>query len=195
MAGGGQTSYQLNPDVAVPGQLADENLDSRVISFPAGEPIYFGRAVEVDSKGALHLTFGTSAAIASGNFAGISVFDVAREQQLASTGGSAGSGFYASGDMVPVLRKGRIYAAWDNVGSQSVFGSPNINHPSTSDPTGVRGVFTGSTVNTAAGQEVTAAPKEIIMVRDVSALNPRRQASASFDYEYVCLLEVNLPGA
>lgn len=195
MATGGQTSYQLNPDIGVAGQLADENLDSRVVSYPAGEPISFGRLCEVDSSGLLHPVRGTGANIASDSLAGVSVFDVAREQQLASSGGSAGSGFYGTNDMVPVLRKGRIYAAWDGSGTQAILGRINVNHPSTGDTNGVRGVFTGSATSTTAGAEVTQCPAEILSVRDVSASTPRRNNSAPNDWELICLLEVNLPGA
>lgn len=192
---GGQTSYQLRPDIAVPGMLADENLDDKVLSFPAGEAIPFGRLCEVDTSGNLLLVRGSGANIASNKLAGVSVFDVAREQQLAAAGGSAGSGFYAQSEMVPVLRKGRIFAAWDGSGTQSVFGTPNVNHPSSADASGIRGVFSGGTVSTAAGSEITACPAEILEVRDVSSLTPRRGAAGTNDYEFVCLLEINLPGA
>lgn len=193
---GGQTSYVRTLDVGVPGMLADLNLDSRVVSFPAGETIPFGRLCEVDSAGNLHLVHGGSA-VASANsaIAGVSVFDVAREQVLATTGGSAGNGYYNSGDMVPVMRKGRIFGAWDNSGTQLVYGAVNVHTLSTTDTNGVRGVFSNGAVNTTAGSEITACPAEIITVRNVATLTPQRGAASANDYEYVCLLEVNLPGA
>lgn len=194
MAGGGQTSYKFPQDVAVPGMLADLNLDSKVLSFPAGEAIPFGRLCELDTSGNLLLVRGTTAA-ASNVLAGISVFDVAREQQLATAGGSAGSGFYSQSEMVPVLRKGRIFGAWDNSGAQGVFTTPKVNHPSSTDPSGIRGVFSNGTTTTVVGSEITACPAEILMVKDVSLLTPRRGQAVANGYEYVCLLEVNLPGA
>lgn len=196
MAGGGQTSYQLNPDIAVPGMLADENLDSRVMSVPAGENIPFGRLCEVDSSGNLFLVKGSGATIASGKLAGVSIFDVAREQQLASTGGSAGSGFYAQSELVPVMRKGRIYAAFDGsvTNVQAPFAAPGVNHPSSSDASGIRGVFSGGTTTTTAGAEITTTGTNILYVRDVSTLTPARGAAGTNNYQYVALLEINLPG-
>jgi hypothetical protein len=192
---GQQLTYSQTPDIAVPGMIADENLDSKVVSYPAGENIPFGRLCEVDTSGALHLVFGTGATIANNKLVGVSVFDVAREQQLSTTTGSAGSGFYNSGDMVPVLRKGRIFGAWDGSGSQGIFLTPNVNHPSSSDPNGIRGVFSGGTTTTTAGSEITACPAEILEVKDVSASTPAYGGASANSYTFVCLLEVNLPGA
>lgn len=203
MSGGGQLTYNLNPDIAVPGQLADENLDDKILSFPAGEAIEFGRLVEVDgTTGAVWKVAGTGATLVTSGraLAGVSVFDVAREQQLASTGGSSGKGNYQVGEMVPVLRKGHIYAAWDGgTGSfgQGVFTVPNVNHSSTTDTNDIKGSFTGNTTSSSAGSEVAAAPAGILMVRDVSALTPARGAvaSAGVGPTYVCDLEVNIQGA
>lgn len=193
----GQTSYSITPDIAVPGILADENLDSRIVSYPAGEVIEFGRAVEVDASGVAWKVKGTGAALAAGAFAGVSVFDVAREQQLAATGGSSGLAGYQVGEMVPVMRKGRIYGCWDGGGSQGVLTRPNINHSSTTDANNVKGTFTGTATSTVAGSEIAQAPAEIVMVRDVSTLTPARGAASagSAGPTYVCLLELNLPGA
>src|SRR5215472_12439271 len=129
MSGIGQTSYNNQPDIATPGQLADLDLDSRVVSYPAGEAIEFGRLCEVDASGLLHHVQGASNVLASAKLAGVSVKDVAREQQLSSLGGSAGSAHYQSGEMVPVMRKGRIYACWDGSGSQGVMSGVNVWHP------------------------------------------------------------------
>jgi hypothetical protein len=194
---GGQTSYQLNPDVAVPGMLGDENLDSKVRSFVAGEAIPFGRLCEVDSGGLLHPVQGSGSSIASNKLAGVSVFDVAREQQNAS-GGSSGSGFYASGEAVPVMRKGVCFGAWDGSTqalSQGVFVQPYVNHPSTSDANGIRGVFSGGTLSTAAGAEITQVPAEIVMLGVFDNLTPQRGGASANSYTYVCKLELNLPGA
>ena len=127
----------------------------------------------------------------------MSVFDVAREQQLSASGGSSGAAGYQIGEMVPVLRKGRIFAAWDGGGAQAIFGTPNINHSSTTDANNVKGSFTGTATSVVAGSEIAAAPLEILMVKDVSALTPQRGAASAgaAGPTFVCLLELNLPGA
>ena len=203
MSGGGQLSYNLEMDIAVPGQLADQNLDDKVISFPAGEDIEFGRLLEVDTSGLVWKTKGTGASLTNGKLAGVSVLDVARPQALASAGGSSGNGHYKAGEMVPVLRKGHIYAAWDGgTGSfgQGVYVVPNVNHSSTTDPTDIKGTFTGNTTSSSAGSEVAAAPAGILLVRDVSALTPQRGAVATagppiVGPTFICDLEVNIQGA
>lgn len=203
---GGQTSYQLNPDIAVPGMLFDENLDDKVISFPAGEVIEFGRLVEVDANGLVWKVSGTGAALvhAGRQLAGVSVFDVAREQQLSTIlpGGSTGNAGYQVGEMVPVLRKGSVYAAWDGgtgALSQTVLGPINVNHSSTTDPNDIKGTFTGNATSNTAGSEVALAPAGITCsVRgDVSGLTPQRGAvaSAGVGPTFVCALEVNLQGS
>lgn len=212
---GGQTSYVLTVDFGVPGQLADLNLDSRIVSIPAGENINFGILCEEDQTAhVLHPVAGSGATLVTTGraLAGISVFDVAREQQLSSiTGGvvgSGGSGYYQSGEMVPVLRKGRVYACWDGSGTQGDFKSPLVWHPSTSDPFGLRGVFSNGTTSTSVGSELTTAPLEILEVKDVGPTgnnglggNPQRGSgsttplTASGPFTWICLLEVNLPGA
>lgn len=204
---GGQTSYNTIQDIATPGQLADLNLDSRVVSYPAGENIEFGRLCEVDSAGVLHHVSGVSNVITGGTggtskLAGVCVKDVAREQQLASSGGSAGSAFYQSGEMVPVLRKGRIFGAFDGSGTASVLSQPNVWHPSTTDTNDIRGVFTLASTSVVAGSEVAQVPAEILTVRDVGSLTPRLGhgnsapgAQPGGPFTFVVLLEVNLPGA
>jgi len=200
---GGQTAYNLEPDIAVPGQLAEQNLDDKVESFPAGEAIEFGRLLEVDqTTGAVWKTAGTGAALVSSGrkLAGVSVNDVAREQQLAATGGSSGKGHYQVGEMVPVLRKGHIYACWDGgTGSfgQGVYVVPNVNHSSTTDANNLKGTFTGNATSSSAGSEVAAAPAGILLVRDVSTKTPARGAAStgSDGPTFVCDLEVNIQGA
>lgn len=187
-----QVRMNLEMDVAVPGMLADENLENRIVSYPAGEAIEFGRLVEISSNGQIFKVRGTGASVAAGAVVGVSVFDVAREQQLASTGGSAGSGFYQSGDMVPVLRKGRIFGQWDGSGSQGNYVSVSVNHPSTSDPSDLRGVFSNGTVTTTAGSEITALGAAFVEVKDVSAANNQTNAWGDAN-QSVCLLDVNLP--
>lgn len=191
----GQTSYNLNPDIAVPGMPADEGLERQVFSAPAGEAIPFGRLCEVDSSGNLFLVKGTGAAITSGKLAGISIQDVAREQSLA-TSGSSGSGYYGQSEMVPVMRKGRIFAAFDGsvTNVQAPFVAPGVNHPSTTDASGIRGVFSGGTVTTTAGAEITQTGTNILYVRDVSTQTPARGAAGTNNYQYVALIELNLPG-
>ncbi len=205
---GGQVTnpYPLTLDIGVPGQLLDENLDSKVLSFPAGENIGFGLLLEVDSAGNVHPVQGTSNVLTGGvgatsTLAGVSVFDVAREQQLAATGGSAGSGFYVSGEMVPVLRKGRILGAWDGSGTQTIFGRVNAWHPGASDPNGIRGVFTLASTQNTVSSEIAQTPAQILMVRDVSKSTPQRGGGnsnagvATGPWTWVVALEVNLPGA
>ncbi len=202
----GQTAYNNIPDIAVPGMLADENLDSKVLSFVAAETIYPGRLCQVDSAGGLHLVNGASNVIAGndGNsaacqLAGVSILDVAREQLLAAASGSAGNAYYQSGEMVPVMRKGRVFAAWDNSGTQGIFKTPLVWHPSTTDTNLLRGVFSNTaTSSVVAGSEVIACPAEILEVKDCASLTPSRGAGSPVTVgpvTWVCKLEINLPGA
>lgn len=201
---GGQTSYVLTLDVGVPGQLEDLNLDSKIVSYPAGESIQFGILTEVDSAGLLHPVQGVSNVITGGvgatsRLAGVSVFDVAREQQLAATGGSSGSGYYQSGEMVPVLRKGRIFGRCDSTVAQNVYGAIGVWHPSAADSNGIRGVFSMATSSVTVNSELQTCPATIVTVRDVSTGAPQRAAgppvTAPGVWTCICLLEVNLPGS
>ena len=169
------------------------------ISFPTGEIILFGRLCEVDSSGNLHPVQGVSN-ILTGNsgangLAGISVFDVAREQALAALGGSAGSGYYNSGEMVPVLRKGRIYVSCDSNVAQTPYARPNVWHPGATDPNTLRGVFTVAATSNTVSAEIAQAPAELVIVRDESKATPQYGAAVAPNYTFVMLLEVNLPGA
>lgn len=202
MSGGGQTSYNLSPDVAVPGQLGDLNLDSKIRSYPAGEVIEFGRLVEIDASGLAWKVSGTTTSItaASRNLGGFSIFDTAREQALATAGGSSGTAGYKVGEMVPVLRKGTVYACWDGNGSAitPAFGvRPNVNHSSTTDANNLKGTLTANTTSSTAGSEIAQAPAEVVILKDTSGLTPQRGAVSpgAAGPTFVMLVEVNLPGA
>jgi hypothetical protein len=62
-----------------------------------------------------------------------------------------------------------------------------VNHPSTSDPSDLRGVFSNGSVTTTAGSEITALPASYLEIKDVST-------KTNSGDPLVCLLELNLPG-
>ena len=158
----GQTAYTVLPAVGLSGQILDDAFNL-ITSYPAGELISVGRACEVVA-GVLRMCQTTGAAL--GNVVGVSCYIGAREP-----------GQFAIGDMVPVLRRGKIFADWNGT-TQVEFAVPNVNHSSTIATN--RGVFTDAATSAGAGVEIAAAPSGCIEVR------PTGMAT-------VCLVELNLP--
>ncbi len=171
-----QTSYSLDPAVGLPGMPADTGYND-IRSYPCSEDIPFGVLCELAS-GKVRRCQQSGSGLGS-TVVGVSVYDPAREQQVPSAGTGAGS--YKSGEMVPLLRKGRVFAQWNGT-TQTALTQPNVNHPSSSDPSGIRGVFTDASTSTTAGSEITQCPASILMVRDTGSTS-------------LCLVEINLPGA
>ena len=135
-------AYTLLNTAAVPGLIEDGQDDVLVVSYVAASAIPYGLGVELDATGrAVRLPLGTGQNIAQ--FAGVSVYSPTDEP-----------GGYQIGDVVRVLRRGRIavtttgtaVAATDN---QVV---ANINHSSTIATD--RGKFTKTAVSAGVGTEI-----------------------------------------
>lgn len=175
----GQQTYNQFPAFAQPGQLADLAYNE-IVYFPAAEVIQPGVAVELAADGIscqqAQQTGSTFAPV------GVSVLITAREGSgaVGITPYGVGGPQYNIGDSVPVLMRGRIYAAWQGT-TQTAFGMPNAFHSSTTPTT--RGVFTDTATSTVAGSEVANAGHQFRV----------RQALPGSGN--IVLLDVNLPGA
>jgi hypothetical protein len=176
---GGQLTYPMFSAFAVPGQLADVAYNE-IQSFPAAETIQFGRAVEMASDGlSVQQPQQTGSTF---NPVGVSVLLTARE-------GSGPSGVapfavqgpqYNTGDILPVLMRGRIYAEWKGT-TQTAFAMPNVYHSSTLSAD--RGKFTDAATSTVAGSEIANAGH---------VFRTRQALTGSGN---LVLIDVNLPGA
>lgn len=179
----GQTVYNQFPAFAQPGQLADVTYNE-VAYFPAAEVIQPGVMVELAADGISCQQVqdtGNTAGVSTGVL-GVSVLVTAREGAGAVGISPYGVGGpqYNIGDSVPVLMRGRIYAAWQGT-TQTAFGLPNVFHSSTTATT--RGVFTDTATSAVAGSEVSNASH---------AFRVRQALPGSGN---IVLLDVNLPGA
>lgn len=144
-----QTVYNLERAVAVAGLLAD-NGPYDVVSYPAGENIEPGRVVVLDTDG----TVGVPSATTLTKVVGVAMYRPSVEQAVG--GGSAG---YKTGEMVSVLRKGRIWAQFTG-GTQVALGAVNVHHSSTTATN--RGKFTNTVTSATAGAEITAGPEGVL---------------------------------
>lgn len=99
-----QTAYTLDSAQAIEGQLFDANLQAQdIVSYVAASDISAGRMVELLGSGMIQETQSASLA----NLAGIAVFNsFVKATSQASVGKS-----YKAGEIVPVLRQGRIFVA------------------------------------------------------------------------------------
>ena len=173
----GQLSYSLFPAVATPGELAD-NTVNRIVSKVAKEAIQPGRGLELAADGSVQQVQQTSSTM---KLFGFSVFLSAREgvgnnNDSANPTGAA----FAIGDMVPVLRRGSLFAEWK--GTTQVEGTvPNMYHSSTTATD--RGKVTDAATATTAGSEITVCPSWV-------AIGSPLPGSGS-----VVLVHVNAPGA
>lgn len=179
----GQLSYSLYPSAAVPGQLGDLTSND-IDSAPAAEVINPGRLLQIASDGVsvqqVQNTSGDTTTPPSS--VGVAVLKTAREGGGATgvTAYGIGGVTYAVGEMVPFVRKGRIFAEWKGT-TQTAFGTPRVYHSSTTATD--RGKFTDAAAASTAGSEVSPAGSAFRL----------RQAFAGAGS--VCLLDVNLPGA
>jgi len=176
---GGQLTYPMFSAFAVPGQLADVAYNE-IQSFPCAETVQFGRAVEMASDGlSIQQPQQTGSTFSP---VGVSVLQTAREGSGPSgvtAFGVAGPQFN-TGDMAPVLLRGRIYAEWKGT-TQTAFAMPNVYHSSTIATD--RGKFTDAATSTVAGSEVA------------NAGHTFRTRQALTGSGNLVLLDVNLPGA
>jgi hypothetical protein len=151
-----QTSYSTDVVIGIPGQRTASSLGEIVVSAPAGEAIQFGRYCQLDTTtNLLKMAQETGDGALAGTF-GVSVYRPAREQAYPPTFGGAN---YVVGDMVPCLRRGRMYAEWN--GTTQTFGSqPNVNCSSTTATN--RGIFTDASISASVGAEIATATGIVI---------------------------------
>jgi hypothetical protein len=128
-----QTSFSVDSAVALPGQLAD-NGPHEVIEMVAAETIAPGRLVVYNaSSGKCELP--QSASLDLKLVLGVAMYEATNPQAV------AGGFTYAAGDVVPILRKGRIYASFSG-GTDTAYTFANVKHSSTTATD--RGKFSAS---------------------------------------------------
>jgi len=134
-----QTVYTLDHAVAYAGQIADVYIGQDITSFPASEVIPAGRMCEVVA-GKARLVQGTGQD--STTLGGVSCYNA-----MAIPGG------YQIGDMVPLLRNGRIWVDFVGTGATELEDA-KYSHSSTVATD--RGKFTDAASAAGAGVEVSA---------------------------------------
>lgn len=178
----GQLTVTLAPGEANPGMLADNGFND-VVSFQAGEIIQPGRAVEIIAANAVDSVPTIRMVQDTGNAAlaivGVSVLDTARENPgSADLSTYVGGAAYAIGDMVRVLKKGRIYMEWK--GTTQVLGKMNVYHSSTLAVD--RGKLTDAGAASTSGAEISVGPQWISVEKVMAGTGS------------VALVSVNAPG-
>lgn len=143
-----QTTYADAPTSALAGMLADSG-PKDIASYPASEVIPPGRVCVLKSDGTCELPKNTGAMPTSGAGApiGISTY-----LSMAPPGG------YQIGDMVPLVRKGRVWAEFTGTGASDLE-VMNVSHSSTTATH--RGKVTDAATATTAGSEVSALPTAV----------------------------------
>lgn len=172
--------------VATPGQLGD--LENNVIeTYVASEVIQPGVMCQLAADGvSARQCQGTrtDTTTVPPQLLGISVFQDAR--QPADNSGGVNGAVFNIGDLVPILRRGKIYAAVSCVGStampQLTHTGVNINQSSTIAT--VRGTLTTDAAALTAGSEIGPAPLGLVS-------RPPALAVANG----LALIEINMPGA
>jgi hypothetical protein len=199
-----QTTYNIEPPIAVPGMPFSPATSDVVESRPALSFCGFGIAVELVTVNGIEYVqplqdSGTTTDFTPELF-GVVVFDPAREQDLPSLGvnpgGVDGLAGYAANEMVPIMRSGQIYVLTDSATEQASWANPwpplgqvNVWHSSTGAH--FQGVFTMLAPSTTAGAEIDNCPTSII------GRTPSRQQTytngfgATFS---IAVVELNLPG-
>lgn len=166
-----QTTYNLRSVPAVPGMLFDANdLGNDIMSFPAKFTVPFGVAVELNSDGTVQPAQTATTGAPPAKLIGISVFDLAREQQYPPSALTpTTTPGYAAGEMVPVMTRGRIYVAQDGGGTWTNFGSGTLNVWHSSTGANPQGVFTFTAAQTTAGAEIDNVPAWCVPFKPASA--------------------------
>lgn len=151
-----QTTFNVAPPAGYPGMPFDDGpLEKR--AFPAAEDIPFGVLCELLANGSIQRVQDAGTA---GSFlpklAGISMYAPIREQAYVGGGGAAGNGYWKKGEMVPVVRRGRVWAQFDAGGTWPEYAAVNVHH--NSDGSAGAGVFTLTAVSTTSHAEIDVAP-------------------------------------
>ncbi len=141
-----QTTYSVFPVEAYAGQLGDVQ-DGFIASYICSEDVSPGKVLELNTDGTVRPAQGTGSGLP---LAGVSVLKTAQS----STAPLSTNVTFKSGDVVPVLRRGRIWASF-NGGSPAKGDSLNVKHSSTVAT--YRGFVTGTTTSTGSGTEIANA--------------------------------------
>jgi hypothetical protein len=172
-----QTTYALDSNPGLPGMVQDGSDVQEVVSYPAAEAIPFGRMLELDSGGTkVQLAQGTGQQIAKP--VGVSVYDATKMPGDATLAGLGYSSGYSVGDLVKVLRKGRIYAEFSGT-TDAALATANVYHSSTIATN--RGKFTDVAGAAGAGVEVA------------DAVGSKFVKPVNATVAGLCIVEINLP--
>jgi len=203
----GQTKYTLAPLAGVPGKIFDfAALQSGdIVSFVAGTTIPFGVMCELNASGVLqpvqdiNANWPPTGASSGTSLAGVSVWDPEGVMQdylgsaptIPPTGGGSSTKGYPKGFRIPVLRRGRVWMAYDGQGTPTRIGSVNVWH--SSDGTNPQGVITFTATSATAGAEVSTAPSSF------ESFNPDGTQAFSSQDQFgnnvsAIVVSVNLPG-
>jgi hypothetical protein len=143
-----QTSYSVFPSQAYQGQPGDGYLGTYIVSEIAAADFAPGLGLEYDTAGLVRPAQSTGTDIA--RKAGVSVLKTSKS----STAPLSTNVTFKSGDVVPCLRRGKIWAKFDG-GSPIKGDSLNLKHSSTTAAN--QGVFTASATSGTAGSEIGTA--------------------------------------
>lgn len=157
-----QTNFPINPNAGMPGQRFD-NGPHEVRAFIAAEAIPFGALCEIVVTNGVRYCQRVQDSGTAGSFlpnlAGIAEYDPMREQNYVGvSGASAGSGGYAKGEMVPCIRRGRVWVNWDGDTTTAwpEYAAIRVKH--NSDGSSGAGVFTTKAAATTLHAEIDTAP-------------------------------------
>jgi hypothetical protein len=143
-----QTTYQQDLSVAIAGMIADGDV-SDLTSYAASEAIPYGRVVVVDAGGTCSLpkTAGAMPTSGVGSPLGVSVYD------------SAGNpGGFQIGDMVPVLRRGKVWVEFTGTAAAD---NAALNVKNSSTIATDRGKLTDVATSVSVGVEISAMPRTV----------------------------------
>ncbi len=172
-----QTTHSQDLASAVAGMPGDGEYE--VHSFAAQTDIPFGRIVVWDNT---NKTVALPSATTLGDVVGVSLYPDLKTPYAGPVGATNAYG-YKAGEMVRVLRKGRVWAETEGT-ALAPFARANIRHASTGAAAEHRGKVTASAANVSAGAETTQGPTSIV------AYPPPATSTAPAG---LVLLDVNLP--
>jgi len=190
-----QTTYNKSFAPGMLGQLyrAGENTHEKG-ALPALETIQPGDLLERlfdNTSGAYVVRVAQSASGSLQSLAGVAIYKSMR-QPVAPPYQSAPSG-YVAGEMVPYVRRGKIYAKWlstDGSTAQVPYTAPKYAHSSTTAGF-TRGAFTDKATSSTAGSEVDNCPSGVVLCEDQTSWAGFTNNSGT--YTSICLVELNLP--
>lgn len=200
---GGQTTYNLNPNPAQPGQPSDAGRSSqRIVTVVAGVVIPFGVLCETYVSSGKTLARPVQDSTTGGSFVptliGFSVLDTVAVEQGYTTFPVPPSGTGSSvagwpvGYAVPFMRIGRIWAAWDGNVGVALVGNGGIQVWHSSTGANPQGVLTTKAAQTTAGAEIDG-PFAYLNIWDPNLVSGAFTDSFGNTINIVNV-EINLPG-